>query len=82
MPLDERVLAGWRRAEEKHDGDWTVQPMTGQAAQKAYICPGCHRRIAPGTPHLVAWRADGLFGEADDLAARRHWHSACWEAKP
>ena len=32
--------------------------------------------------HVVAWRADGLMGEADDLAARRHWHTHCWRIRP
>jgi hypothetical protein len=30
---------------------------------------------------VVSWRADGLMGEADDLAARRHWHNHCWAIK-
>jgi hypothetical protein len=47
-------------------------------AQKEYVCPGCGRAIEPGTAHVVAWRADGVLGDAADLAARRHWHSHCW----
>lgn len=82
-PLDpDRVLSGWRRTEAKRDGEWNVQPMHGANALKAYVCPGCGGEITPGTPHLVAWRADGILGEADDLAARRHWHSRCWEIRP
>jgi hypothetical protein len=53
------------------DGDWTIRTVTGQAATKAYRCPGCDHEIAPGTPHVVAW-------PPDDLEQRRHWHSACW----
>ena len=69
-PLDlERILAGTRRVEAKRDGSWNVQPQAANAAIKSYVCPGCGLEIAPGTAHLVAWRADGLFGEADDLAA-------------
>ena len=30
---------------------------------------------------LVAWRTDGIMGEAEDLAARRHWHSHCWKIR-
>ena len=79
-PLDvARLTAGWRRVVAKRDGDWHVQPVSGERAVKAYACPGCGGVIAPGTPHLVAWRADGILGEADDLAGRRHWHRRCWE---
>lgn len=51
--------------------DWTVRPVSGQAAAKSYRCPGCDHPIAPGQPHVVAWPP----GELD---ARRHWHTACW----
>ena len=42
-------------------------------------CPGCGRTIDAGIAHVVAWRADGVLGDQADLAARRHWHSRCWE---
>ncbi len=58
--------------------EWFVQPVSERQAAKAYACPGCVVEIAPGTPHLVAWRADGVLGDAADLAARRHWHTHCW----
>ena len=48
---------------------------------KYYTCPGCGIEIPPGAAHIVAWRADGLMGEADDIAARRHWHTHCWKIK-
>ncbi len=47
-------------------------------ATKDYVCPGCTIPITPGTAHLVTWRADGVLGDAHDLAARRHWHTHCW----
>ena len=75
------MRAGWRRTEERRDGLWTVQPVTAIRATKSYVCPGCNLQIAPKTPHLVAWRADGLMGEAADLAGRRHWHSQCWRIR-
>lgn len=82
QPLDpDRLLAGWKRLVVKRDGEWHVQPMTGANAVKVYVCPGCGGEIAVGTPHLVAWRADGILGEADDLAGRRHWHTRCWEIR-
>lgn len=74
-----RVLYGALRTEVKRDGLWNVQPVSAASASKVYICPGCGLEIAPGTAHIVAWRGDGLMGEADDLAARRHWHSHCWK---
>ncbi|MCU1413147.1 MAG: hypothetical protein JWN80_487 [Microbacteriaceae bacterium] len=74
-----RVLYGAKRSESKRDGEWNVQPVSASSAAKVYTCPGCGLEIAPGTAHIVAWRADGLMGEADDLAARRHWHSHCWK---
>ncbi|TFC83873.1 hypothetical protein E3T23_01010 [Cryobacterium cheniae] len=77
----ERMRAGWRRTETRRDGLWTVQPVPGPQALKSYVCPGCHREVAPGTAHVVAWRGDGVMGEASDLAARRHWHSHCWKIK-
>jgi hypothetical protein len=77
-----RVLTGRRRTEDKRDGEWNVQPVAAASATKFYTCPSCGLEIAPGTPHTVAWRADGLMGEANDLAARRHWHLHCWKIKP
>jgi hypothetical protein len=77
----ERALAGRLRTEGKRDGVWNVQPQSASSAVKSYVCPGCGREIAPGTAHVVTWRADGLMGEADDLAARRHWHAQCWRIR-
>jgi len=77
----ERALMGTKRTEVKRDGVWNVQPQGASAATKVYSCPGCGLEIAPGIAHLVAWRADGLMGEADDLAGRRHWHSHCWKIR-
>ncbi|WP_029259166.1 MULTISPECIES: hypothetical protein [unclassified Microbacterium] len=74
----DRLLAGWKRTETRRGGEWTVQPVSGAQAQKDYLCPGCGRSIVAGTAHLVAWRADGVLGDAADLAARRHWHTHCW----
>lgn len=76
-----QVLFGHRHTEQKRDGLWNVQPVAAASAVKSYTCPGCTVPIAPGTAHTVAWRADGLMGEADDVAARRHWHAHCWKIK-
>lgn len=77
----ERAHAGRLRSEVKRDGAWNVQPQSASSAVKNYLCPGCGLEIEPGTAHLVTWRADGIMGEADDLAARRHWHSHCWKIR-
>lgn len=74
----ERLLAGWKRTEVRGGREWYVQPVSAAAAQKAYVCPGCGLAIDPGTAHVVTWRADGVLGDAADLAARRHWHTHCW----
>lgn len=81
-PIDlSRALFGGRHTEAKRDGLWNVQPVAAPSAVKAYTCPGCGNQVTPGTAHIVAWRADGLMGETEDLAARRHWHSHCWKIK-
>lgn len=74
-----RALYGSLRTESKRGGTWNVQPVSETSAVKTYLCPGCGLDIPPGQAHLVAWRADGLLGEAADVAARRHWHSHCWK---
>ncbi len=78
--LFQRLLAGWKRTEVRRGREWTVQPVSARQALKEYTGPGCHRTIAPGTRHQVVWRADGVLGDAADLAARRHWHTQCWGA--
>jgi hypothetical protein len=76
-----RALGGAKRSETKRDGTWNVQPQSAASALKAYSCPGCGLEIAEGVAHVVAWRADGLFGEEQDLRARRHWHTNCWRTR-
>jgi hypothetical protein len=65
------------------DDEWVVRQVTGSAATRAYRCPGCDHEIRPATPHVVAWPA--TFRDDDDadsgLADRRHWHTACWNAR-
>lgn len=73
------MLAGWKRTETRRGQEWIVQPVSASAAQKEYRCPGCGGQIEAGTTHLVAWRGDGILGDEGDLAARRHWHSRCWQ---
>jgi hypothetical protein len=79
VPLGLDRVHGGRTSEEAADGAWTVQRVGG--SDRTFRCPGCDQEIAPGTPHVVAWRSDGLFGPDSALADRRHWHSACWSAR-
>ncbi|RFA22039.1 hypothetical protein [Subtercola boreus] len=74
----ERMMTGSRTVERRRGHDWNVQPLSAGQATKDYVCPGCSLPITAGTAHLVAWRADGVLGDASDLAARRHWHAHCW----
>ncbi|MQY12035.1 hypothetical protein SRB5_21640 [Streptomyces sp. RB5] len=55
--------------------DWLVRRIGGAAAAKHYRCPGCDQEIPPGVPHVVVWPE---HNGADD---RRHWHTACWNAR-
>lgn len=76
-----RALVGRLTTVDKRDGVWNVQPLAAASATKYYVCPGCGLEIVPGIAHTVTWRADGLMGEANDLADRRHWHLHCWRIK-
>ena len=69
-------LGGGAHLEQRRGRDWTVQPVPATNAVKVYRCPGCEREVAVGVAHVVVWRADGVLGDAADLAARRHWHLA------
>lgn len=66
---------GLERTETWQGEEWVVRPIAGSPAGKYYRCPGCDQEIPPGAGHLVAWSE---YGGVDD---RRHWHSACWNAK-
>lgn len=69
-PESAPLRGGWVRDE---DG-FTVRSISGAAATKTYLCPGCHQDIPPGTPHVVAWPSD----ESEGTLERRHWHTGCW----
>ncbi|WP_375400147.1 hypothetical protein [uncultured Amnibacterium sp.] len=73
-------LTGSAATEQRRGRAWTVQPIPAAGAVKVYRCPGCERDIPAGVAHVVVWRADGVLGDAADVAARRHWHLACWRA--
>ncbi|HOF63556.1 MAG TPA: hypothetical protein PLL54_04565 [Dermatophilaceae bacterium] len=74
-PLDlARVAGGMPQRVPYAGGEWFVRRVTGAGASRDYRCPGCQHEIAAGSPHVVAWPADGIGGVDD----RRHWHTACW----
>jgi hypothetical protein len=78
-PLNlERLSMGFRRTETKAGYTYQVTPISPDRALKVYTCPGCSLSIQPGVAHLVAWRTDGIMGEHNDVADRRHWHKHCW----
>lgn len=72
---DGRPRYGLERTEEWRGEEWAVRQISGGAALKHYRCPGCDQEIAPGVPHVVVWPLTG------DVADRRHWHRACWNAR-
>lgn len=55
---------------------YVVRSVTGAGAAKFYRCPGCDQEIRPRVAHIVAWPEHD-----DDAGGRRHWHTACWNAR-
>ena len=74
-----RALWGSSRVEARRSGSWNVQSISASSAAKSYVCPGCGLEVGVGIAHIVAWRADALFGDQTALAERRHWHTHCWK---
>jgi hypothetical protein len=72
---------GYQHTESDAAGDWIVRKVTGAAAGKTYRCPGCDHEIPPGTPHIVAWPSVPEYGAGGGVTERRHWHTACWNAR-
>ncbi|WP_243730539.1 hypothetical protein [Nesterenkonia salmonea] len=63
---------------KRRDGEYYVRHISGLAATKEYVCPACTTPISIGTAHIVAWRADWIFGDDSAASERRHWHTHCW----
>ncbi|WP_349828968.1 hypothetical protein [Brevibacterium litoralis] len=74
-------LNGLRRSTDEPDGRWTVQQVRGNDSGKTYVCPGCRQDLPASTAHTVAWRSEEEFGIGVGLDHRRHWHTACWNAR-
>jgi len=68
-------------AVQRGDGAFVTRTVPAGTSVKAYTCPGCHRPIAPGLAHLVAWPAVPPLGSSTTIEHRRHWHTACWSAR-
>jgi hypothetical protein len=64
---------GSQREEEFHGRPYLVR--TVPASDRVYRCPGCDQEITR-MPHVVTWPADDF-----DATHRRHWHTACWQAR-
>lgn len=47
---------------------------------KTYICPGCSREVDGQVQHIVAWPVESILGPEAAAAARRHWHTGCWNS--
>jgi hypothetical protein len=69
------VVGGLDTRHDLDDGPWWARPMTGPACRKTYRCPGCDHAIHVGTAHTVAWP------DNPGPAARRHWHTGCWDIR-
>jgi hypothetical protein len=74
---EEKARRSVERVVTTSDGEWMVRNITVTGAVKTYRCPGCDHEIGVGIAHVVAWPAD----DRGDLADRRHWHTACWNAR-
>lgn len=48
---------------------YDIRQVTGD---KDYRCPGCDHVVIGGRQHLVVV-------PQDDVDARRHWHTGCWQ---
>jgi len=77
------LSAGHASSALKADGRWVVRSIPGSRATKTYTCPGCHRVIGVGVPHVVAWPSSpsGFSHDASPIDERRHWHTGCWNRK-
>jgi hypothetical protein len=69
------------RVETYGGEEYVVRRVTGSAATKPYRCPGCDQLIRPATPHVVAWPVVASMFSSSGLDERRHWHTACWQAR-
>ena len=74
-------LNSLRRVHDEPDGSWVVQRVRGNDSGKSYTCPGCHQSLPAAIDHTVAWRSEDEFAAASGVSLRRHWHTACFNAR-
>ena len=74
-------LNSLRRVHDEPDGSWVVQRVRGNDSGKSYTCPGCHQSLPAAIDHTVAWRSEDEFAVASGVSFRRHWHTACFNAR-
>lgn len=78
-PRDVSHLAhGGARLETRRGEEWYVRNISPHRAEKIYRCPACETEIPEGQAHVVAWRAEHLFGDDAAIRDRRHYHAHCW----
>lgn len=77
VELDADRARGGRSTTSRRGNEWTVQHV--KSSERTFTCPGCNQVIVVGTPHVVAWVNDSIFGAQAGLADRRHWHGGCWD---
>lgn len=56
---------------------WTVRQVRGTDSGRRFRCPGCQQELTAALAHTVVWPTEGMQG----LENRRHWHTACWNAR-
>lgn len=74
-------LNSLRRVHEEPDGQWVVQQVRGTDSGKTYVCPGCSQLLPAATDHTVAWRSENEYAVGGGVSCRRHWHTACFNAR-
>ena len=75
----ERVRGGFGSRIERGPRGEDYHVAVSRQSEKSYVCPGCGQEVPPGVTHTVAWADGHIFGEDAAVAARRHWHTHCWE---
>ncbi|PRI11932.1 ATP/GTP-binding protein [Leucobacter massiliensis] len=75
-----RLAYGGARKELRRGSEWFVRDIPAHRAEKPYRCPDCGSEIPVGQAHVVAWRADHLFGDEAAVRDRRHHHLHCWRS--
>ncbi len=74
-------VAGLVTGSVEYDGGRrSVRQVGGNDTGRSYRCPGCQHQVSARTPHTVVWPEDGMAG-IGGVDARRHWHTACWQAR-